>query len=325
MYFESYKSILFSDTHLSDIFISQYMPSLDGDSVKVYLYCLFLSKYNKQSSVEDLSRKLGLDIEKVEQSLTYLEALGAISRKEHNISVVDLKEKEINKLYKLKTTSNPEDALQNSERNKKRNQIIFAINNYFYQGTMAPSMYMDIDNWFSKYNFEDDIMYALFQHCYDNKALTRPYIEKVAHSWFSRNIINHFDLEKYSDDYKRYKDIKGKISKKLNLRRNLTEYEQEYIEKWVMDYKYDFEIIEIALKKTTAKTNPNFEYINAILVDWSKNGFRTKEEIMVYLAQKKDTSSKAKTKQTAVPQQGNFEQRKYDESYYDKLYENTGN
>ena len=325
MYYESNKSILYSDTLLPDIFLSDYMPSMDGECLKVYLYCLFLSKYNKQASTEELSKKLEIDINKVKEALTFLESVGVITRKENSILLVDLKEKEINKIYRLKTTSTPEEALQSSERNKKRNTIISAINNSFFQGMMSPSWYTDIDAWFDKYKFEEDVMYTLFQHCYDHKGLSKHYIAKVADSWYNKNIRDSFDLDRYFIEYQKLKDVKMNICKKLKLTRNLTEYEQEYIEKWVIDYKYDFEIIELALKRTTAKTNPHFEYINAIISDWHKNGLKTKDEIIAYSLSKKQAAGKTKPKQSNVPQQGNFEQRQYDEDYYNNLYENTGN
>lgn len=325
MLFDSYKSILYSDTLIPDIFITEYMPSMDCDYVKVYIYCLFLSKYNKQASVEDLSKKLEIPEEKVKSALTYLEGIGIISRKENSFILVDLKEREINKIYRMKVTSTPEEATLSSERNKKRNQIISAINNAFFQGVMSPSWYTDIDAWFDKYKFEEDVMYTLFQHCYDHKGLSKQYILKVADSWYNKSIRNSFDLDKYFIEYKKLKDIKLKIVKKLRSKRLLTEYEEEYIEKWVMDYKYEFEIIELALKKTTAITNPNFQYIHNVLTEWYEKGLRSKEEVVEYERSKKQKNAFAKSKPKApptVPQKGNFEQRKYDDTFYDNLYDN---
>ena len=89
-------------------------------------------------------------------------------------------------------------------------------------------------------------MLALFQYCFDQKGLSKPYIEKVAESWKSRNIKNSFDLDNYSIEYEKFKDVRKLIVKKLKLNRNLTEYEEKYVETWVMDYKYSFEIIELA-------------------------------------------------------------------------------
>ncbi len=327
MYFESFKSLLYSDTLIPDIFITEYMPSMDGEFLKVYLHCVFLSKHNKQATTKEISRKLGIDLEKVKSALIYLESLGIISQKENSSSLLfnDLKEKEIKKMYRLKTTSTPEETALSMERNKTRNSVMVAINNKFFQGLMSPSWYTDIDAWFDRFKFADDVMYSLFKHCYDNHSLHKNYILAVANDWFSRGIISGIDLDNYSIEYQRFKEIRGKIVKKLKLDRNLTEYEHEYIEKWVMDYKYNFDIIEIALKKTIAKTNPNFKYIHTILTDWNKNGLNTKEEIMAYDAKRRQSSTKENTKQSPVPQMGNFNQRQYDDDYYNSLYESFGN
>jgi len=325
MYFESCKSMLYSDTLLPDIFVTEYMPSMDGDCVKVYIHCMFLSKFNKKASIEDLSKKLGIVIEKVKTSLAYLNSLGIIAWSDDNIVLNDLKEIEINKLYRFKTTSSPDEAILSSERNKKRNVIISTISNTFFQGMMPPSWYTDIDAWFDRYKFEEDVMYALFQHCYDHKGLAKNYIIKVADNWKSKNIINSFDLDSHFMEYQKVKDIRKDILKKLNLKRLLTEYEDEYIEKWVTGYKFDFSIIDLSLRKTTAKTNPNFEYINKILVDWHGKGFKTAEEIIDYEKSQKQVPGKSKAKSPVIPQKGNFEQRKYDDDYYNSLYENFDN
>jgi len=90
-----------------------------------------------------------------------------------------------------------------------------------------------------------------------------------------------------------------------------------------MDYNYDFDIIELALKKTTSKTNPNFDYLDSIITDWHNNNFKTKEEIMSYEAarKKKIPGQVPYPHQSLCPQKGNFEQRKYEDEYLNSLYE----
>ena len=324
MFFEAYKSILYSDTHISDIFISEYLPSMNGETVKIYIHCLFLCKYNKSVTVKELSKKLSIEPDKVKECLLHLENLGIISRKGNSGSVMinDLKEKEIKKLYRLKKTSSPEEAALSTERNKRRNAIITAINKHFFQGLMPPSWYTDIDAWFDMFKFDEDVMMSLFQYCYDQNALNKNYLETVAKSWNNKKIINSIDLDYYLMEYQKFKDIRGKIVKKLKLNRNLTEYENEMVEKWVFKYAYTLEIIEIALKKTTSKTNPNFKYIDAIITDWHKNGLKTKDEIKAYDNIKINKYSSNKSRENKVPQKENYNQRDVDESYYDNLYEN---
>jgi DnaD/phage-associated family protein len=326
MFFEANKSIMYSDTLVPDIFINEYMPSMDGDYVKIYIHCLFLSKHNKFAAVKDLAKKLDIDINKVKDGLIYLESLGIITRKETNsnsIVLLDIKEKEINKLYRLKATSTPEEAIHSSERNKKRNEIITVIKNKFFQGLMSPSWYTDIDSWFDRYQFEEDVMFALFQYCYDHNGLTKNYITKVAESWNNKGIKNSFDLDNYSMEYQNFKDIKSKIIKKLKLSRNLTEYEDKFVEKWISEYKFDFPLIELCLKKTTAKTNPNFNFLDSVITEWNSKGLKTEEEILTYEKSKRQNYTKADYKQRAIPQHSNFEQREYDENYYNSFYKNS--
>ncbi len=325
MIFDANKSILYSDTLLPDIFVTEYMPSMDGDYVRIYIHCLFLSKHRKQDTPEEISKKLEIDMDKVKSAFVFFENIGLVSYRESSIVLTDLKDREINKIYRMKLTSSPDEAVLSSERNKKRNRIITAINHTFFQGVMSPSWYTDIDSWFDKYKFDEDVMMNLFAHCYEHKGLNRHYITKVAESWYNKNIKNSFDVEKYLEQYKLFKDMKGKIIKKLNLGRNLTEYEEEYVEKWVLDYKYGFEIIDLALKKTTAKVSPNFKYIHAILSDWYEKQLNSKEEIIAYEKSRKQAVPKSPARESAVPQKNNFEQRKYDDAYYESLYDNQNN
>ncbi len=316
------RSLLYSDTLVPDIFISEYMSSLESDFVKIYIYCLFLSKYNKNPSIYDLSKKLFLNEEIIKKALSYMESVGLIKIMDNHIEIIDLKEKEINKLFRPKTTSTPDEAVLSSKRSKDRNGIISAINKSFFQGLMSPSWYTDIDTWFDRYCFEEDVMYALFQHCYDHNGLSKNYISKVADNWKSKDIKNSFDLDGYFIEYQKVNDIRIKIIKKLKLSRNLTQYEEDYIEKWISQYHYGFDIIEIALKQTTWKTNPNFKYLDTVISDWYNNGLKTIETIFKHIQKKKPKSNSGTTSKRIVSQSGNFKQRKYDDEYYESLYEN---
>ena len=54
------KSILFEKTELPDIFFTEYLGNMTGDYLKLYMYLIYLSKYNGELSVNDLSKKLAL-------------------------------------------------------------------------------------------------------------------------------------------------------------------------------------------------------------------------------------------------------------------------
>ena len=62
---------LFSNTNIPDIFFTEYLPVANSDFVKVYLYILFLSKYDKDIKVNDLCKKLGLSLKVIQDAIKY--------------------------------------------------------------------------------------------------------------------------------------------------------------------------------------------------------------------------------------------------------------
>ena len=75
------ESSLFAVTKIPDMFFSEYLSQSSGDFIKVYLYILFLSKYNKDIKITDLSKKLALLPQTVQDALKYWEDLGLITKK----------------------------------------------------------------------------------------------------------------------------------------------------------------------------------------------------------------------------------------------------
>ena len=244
-------SMLFSYTNLPDVFITEYLAEASGDFIKVYLYILFLSKYNKDIKLNDLSKKIALPLNVIQEAIKYWEERGVITKKGTGYIVNNIQEIELNKLYSPKITVSKE-TVQNMQKDKSRSNAIEVINNNFFQGIMSPSWYSDIDLWFKKYNFDEEVMIALFQYCFDKSALHKNYVKAVADAWYSNNIKTFSDLEEYDENNEKINKIKKNICKKLGLNRKLTQYEEAYIEKWLNDYKYNFDIIELALKKTTS-------------------------------------------------------------------------
>ena len=110
---------------------------------------------------------------------------------------------------------------------------------------MPPSWYGDIDLWFSKYSFDEEVMIALFRYCFERSALHKNYIQTVAEAWANNNIKTFSDLDKYYERQETLSKIYKTISRKLGLNRQLSQYETAYIDKWVIDFGYDLKIIEI--------------------------------------------------------------------------------
>ena len=302
-------SLLFSSTNLPDIFFTEYLSQISGDALKVYLYITFLAKYNKDIRLNDLSKKLELPLKIIQDSIKYLEEQSLITKKNTGYIINNIQEIELHKLYTPKVTSSPEE-LEKIAQNKQRAKAIDSINNQFFQGIMSPSWYSDIDLWFKKYSFDEEVMIALFQYCFNRSALHRNYIQSVAEAWFKNNIKTYNDLDKYYEKQEKLNTLQKTISKKLGITRHLSQYEEGYIEKWNIDYGYNLDIIEIALKKTTSKSNPNFDYLDKLLTDWHDRNLKTSNDIQSFLTQLKEKNKNIKTLEKNNGY-SNYDQRNY--------------
>ena len=310
--------ILFSNTTLPDIFFTEYLTQSSGDFIKVYLYMVFLSKYGKEIKINDLSKKLELDFKIIQDAIKYWEDFGVITKKATGYIINNLQEIELHKLYKPLVSLSAE-TLEQSSQNQRRAKAIETINNKFFQGIMSPSWYNDIDLWFKKYGFDEEVMVALFQYCFSRSALHRNYIQAVADAWNKSNIKTFNDLDIYYEKQEKLNILNKSIGKKLGYTRALTQYEQAYTEKWSIDYGFSFDIIEIALKKTTSKANPNFDYLDKLLTDWHDRGFKSTDEIQNFLNGLKQKKRDVKDLEKKIGYK-NYEQRKYDN--LDNLYAN---
>ena len=313
------KSLLFSETVIPDIFFSEYLSALPGDYLKIYLYIVFLSKYNKEAKLNDLSKKLNIPLKIINDGLKYLEENNLILKKTTGYIIIDLQEVTLHNLYTPNLTLSKEKIEQNS-KNQSRAKVIEHINNTYFQGIMGPSWYNDIDLWFKKYEFDEQVMVALFDYCYNRSALHKNYVKAVAEAWASNKVKTWNDLDKYYEKQESLNKFKKTISKKLGKYNGLTQYEEAYIENWVLNFGYDMNIIELALKRTTLKQNPTFEYINNIITDWHDRNLTTVSEINEFLEQRKKQQRSVKELKTQV-NKSNYNQRNYDN--LDFLYANN--
>lgn len=313
------KPLLFSETSIPDIFFSEHLSEIPGDYLKIYLYLIFLSKYGKDIKLNDLSKKLNIPLNVINEGTKFLEEHGLIMKKTTGYIIIDLQEATLHNLY-TPNLSLSKEKIEQTAKNKSKSKVIEHINNTYFQGIMGPSWYNDIDLWFRKYNFDEQVMIALFDYCYKRSALHRNYVQTVAEAWASNKIKTWNDLDRYYEQQEILNKIKKSIAKKLGRYNGLTQYEEAYIENWVLNFGYDMNIIEIALKRTTFKQNPTFEYINNIITDWHERNLKTPSEINAFLEQRKKQEKSTKELKTKV-NKANYEQRKY--SNLDFLYANN--
>ena len=312
------KSLLFSSTEIPDIFFTEFLPSMNGDFLKVYLYILFLAKFNKDIKINDLSKTLALPFPVIQDALKYLEEQKLIIKLPTGYSVTSIQEVELSKLYSPKVTTSYED-LQKSAVSQERAKAIENINEQFFSGVMSPTWYSDLELLLNNYGFTEQVMLALFSYAFERRALNRGYILTVADAWSKNKIRTFDDLEAYEEKSDKLNKLKKAIAQKLGITRNLTTYEEEYVIKWTQEYNFDMSIIELALKKSSSLNTINFNYFDKILTDWHTKGLSSVTEIQTYQDSVKDKDKRTKQIEQKTLSY-NYTQSTFDN--LDSLYDN---
>lgn len=349
MKIEKIQNKLFGKTQIPDVFIREYMPGLPPAAVKLYIYLVYASENSIECTEESLAMILGSDVSVVNENIILLESTGLILWQNDAIILCDIIQKEVERNYRLRTVARPDDLLESDrEKHYARSKVQKAISDKFFSGQMPISWYNEIDLWFDKYGFDPDVVFMLFQHCANNGVITKPYIRKVAESWGGKyHIRTPEQLDEYLKSYESYKSLRTEVLKRLKWRRNMNVYEEEIVEKWFYTYKYDIEIIEIALKKSVSKNSATLATFDSIITSWYKSGLTNKDEILKYEEERRSAYIAAKagaqntggaasnaaggantahggtgTTQGGARQKDNFKQRSYDEDYLNSLYVN---
>ena len=322
MKFVKKNKIELGDTMIPDLFILNNMVSLNELDLKLYLYMVFLAKISKEEDKSELAKKLNVTEQDITFSIERLQGEDLITRTTGGYSIVDLKDIEVNKSYipKIETRRNK----AQTEKERKRMAAASAINESFFQGVMSLGWYTDIGTMFENYLFSEEVMIALFHYCQERKALNKKYVHAVAETWYKGGVKTFEELEEFLESYDKVQKIKQKIAKALRINRNFTKYEEQYIDTWIKEYGYDFDVIEEALKRTVTKPNPSLNYVNGILNNWNKKGYKTAKDIEEgEMKSKTTTTTKVYTKKSDVvkTKYQNYEQRAYEdlESFYDNM------
>ena len=350
MQIDESRKLLFSDTLVPDIFITEYLPTLDGLAVKLYLYAIFVARTRRTLTEAEIARRLGADLDAIRAATAQLASAGLVVMKERGFELVDVKASEVAKIYRPRTSVDPATADGETSctpggsvpdaRRSAREKLMGDIAKTFFQGLMSPSWYGEIETWFERYRFEPEVLYALFQYCAGRGKLDgKAYIARVAENWSARGILTFQDLNVYFSQREKVTGIARKIGRKL--RKSMTEYDEEKVSRWVEKFGYDFDVIELALRRTVKLQNPNLDYVDRILEEWFSNGLKTPEDVDRYeservrrlMAEKQNSRSSGGSLSQgrgASPDPGrsprprtagNFEQREYSDEYLRSLYD----
>ncbi len=292
-----------SETSVPNIFIDRYMPSANGEYVKVYLYLLrLLSQPEAGCSLSQLADLFEYSMRELSRAFRYWERMGLLEMQynENNelceVTLLKLSDstsgpdpfskapaetETSESTISVKSVSTPpkapssaetshreysKDELKNFSNREDVGELIFIAEQYLKK----PLTHTELNTflyWYDTLHFSTELIVYLVEYCVSRDHRSVRYMDKVALSWAEAGIR---DVDAAKQISNLYSQANYAVIKALGIKgRNLVELETAMIEKWTKEYHFSLDIITEACNRTiTATHQPSFEYADKILTNW---------------------------------------------------------
>lgn len=109
---------------------------------------------------------------------------------------------------------------------------------------------------------------------------------------FGAKVEDLESLQRFIKDlnYTSYKVVE--IKRRLGQKNNPTEVEKECYLKWANEWKFDHEMILMAVEQTIYASDPSFKYIDSILANWHEKDIKNTETLKQYQAKREKSKIK---------------------------------
>ncbi len=296
-------------TTVSNLFIDRFMPRANGEYIKIYLMLLrYFQTPESEISVAALADFLECTERDVHRGLNYWEKQGVVSLYydgEKNLSGVRLKELQergaqetapvtqqskkepaiwevaiaASNAKPLSETKGAKPDLEKLSADEAFSQLLSIVSAY----KKKPLSREDCNIFAYLYEtlgMSADLLEYLAETCIENGYTSVRTMEKIALEWHERGVKTPAEAEAMQAIYRQ--DM-WKIMKAFGLtKRNPNNSEKKMMEKWLMQYGFDLDVIIEACDRTVYQIHePSFPYADKILSSWKESGVRTKSDIAV--------------------------------------------
>lgn len=318
-------------TLIDNTFIDKYMPTANGEYVKVYLLLLrHLNCPCPSLSIAQMADCLEHTEGDILRALKYWEKEGLLTLdcdSSGGIVGLEMGSAPLPQAADVPSAAMPEPECREPQPDRKESQpshrelqqILFVAEQYLGK-TLTRTDVDAITYFYDTLHFSADLIEYLIEYCVENGHKSIHYIQKVALAWADEHIETAEQARSTSAIYNRncYSvlnafGIKG---------RGPAAAELDYIRRWTDDAKFDLDLILEACSRTIHATHqPSFEYTDKILQNWQKNQVRTLADVHTLdearkkaapAAPKPGRSSSASGTPNASSKFRNFEEHSYD-------------
>ncbi len=127
----------------------------------------------------------------------------------------------------------------------------------------------------------NEFLYILLEHCAHVGKTSMRYVETTAFGMYDEGIHDADALRQKLAERELYSGFEGRFKAMVGARgRRLSAKESRFINRWCLEMKYDFEMVELAYDITVDRCHEyNPAYMNGILERWYADGITTPDAV----------------------------------------------
>lgn len=275
---QSIKDYYLHDTRVENMFINEYMSQAPGDYIKVYLLALMYADINVPLENDIIAKQLSMADEEVLMAWTYWEGQGLIKKHykdpqnkfNYQVEFLNLRELVYGKKVKKKNEAKVPEALKNLMENDALSEMYREIEEITGRllGGQEPT---GVLTWIEDLGVSPSFIVYAYSYCTANRGNNKyKYVGAVVKEWAEKGLKTVEEVENHlrENDSRHY--LYKRVLKELGFLRNPTEQEKRIINSWFDELGFEIEKVLQACAKTSGISSPNINYVNSVLVAWSK-------------------------------------------------------
>ena len=255
-------------TEVENLYINESMIDAPSDYVKVYLYGLYVSKYQKEETVYGISKTLNMEISIVDMAFSYWEELGLLKKVYNGEEAYDYDVEFISQRDLLYGNIKEETFIERPELTDLALKEIYSLIEREFGRTLSNDEISDVQSWKNDLHTTKEVIEKAITYCTERGKNNIKYIGKVILSWTKEGLKTLEDVNNHLEEVGERQEDYKKILKSLGLNRNATTAEKQLMDTWFNDMHFNVERILEACGRTISTSNPNLRYVNKILENW---------------------------------------------------------
>ena len=259
-------------------FLDAYLPNVNGDYLRIYLFCLKLCIENTMLTDAEIAKKLGMLKSDIKNAFKFWEKEGLVSFSEDgDIEFENPEEFDFSKPASVKGDYSGANALVDMfsvvKTNKRFKEAVRVIESVYCE-LLTQDDVLTIYDILEVQKIPLEVFMVTLSHCLENNKKRMKYIIKVILENQKNDLFTAEDVEEHFAKIAEKKEYSGHIKAALNIKgREFVETEKQFIAKW-QDAGKTIEDIAAAYEKTVINTGKlSFPYMDKIIMNENGNKF----------------------------------------------------